>query len=242
VTTLQEYYVTLGLPPSRWHIGAEHPSLEQHAIARLGRMPGARVLEIGYQSGGFAVPVILAMHARRDFSYLGVDALVYGNAVEGDVIGRYLDAQGARRCWEFRAGDAADVVRRLRGPFDLVLIDHDKRLYPRELLAVLRRGLVSRDGCVLLHDVLGKARAAWHDCAIIAAAHGHLAAVVPDVPGGLAVLTPGSARTGARRDRIRLLAVLARIQARSLSDALRAAARRTRTERSRDTAASRTGR
>ena len=42
--------------------------LEERAINLLSEMPRARVLEIGYQSGGFAVPVILAMRDRSDFS------------------------------------------------------------------------------------------------------------------------------------------------------------------------------
>jgi hypothetical protein len=49
---LKEYYRSLGYPESRWHIGPEHPHLEDYAIRLLETLPRARVLEVGYQAGG----------------------------------------------------------------------------------------------------------------------------------------------------------------------------------------------
>ena len=45
---LSEYYTSLGLTPEQWHVGPEHPYLEEYAIDILSRLPSARVLEIGY--------------------------------------------------------------------------------------------------------------------------------------------------------------------------------------------------
>jgi len=181
------------------------------------------VLEVGYQAGGFAIPLILAMRDRPDFSYLGIDSLTYGTAVSGPVLARYLEREGVRRGYEFAVGDAGEFVAKRATPdFDLVLIDHDKRLYPRELRTLLRRGLVSGTGCVLMHDVLGKARRVWDDCAVIARAGGYEYSIVADVPEGLAVVRR---RSGAAaidlRDRIQLGVVCLRIYGRQALDVLR---------------------
>ena len=188
MSELAAYYTALGYPASRWHIGAEHPLLEEYAIRLLGTLPRARVLEVGYQAGGFAVPLILAMHARPGFAYVGVDSMAYGSAVDGPTIGRYVSQRGVSGGYEFVERDAGAFLREVSPTFDLILIDHDKRLYPRDLRTVLRRNLVSPSGVVLLHDVLGKARRVWHDCVAIARNYGWSAELVDEVPEGLAVL------------------------------------------------------
>jgi predicted O-methyltransferase YrrM len=188
MSALAEYYKDLGFPPSAWHIGPEHPALERVVLRLLNNAPAARVLEIGYQSGGFAVPIVLALHARPGFQYVGIDSLAYSNAVPGDVIARFLRAQGVKDGFEFVTGDAGQVLRRFPPrPFDLVLIDHYKPLYPRELLAVARRGFVGADGVVVLHDVLGRARSVCGTCRAICRAWGFDWTVTAEVPEGLAV-------------------------------------------------------
>lgn len=220
---LSAYYEALGYPPARWHIGAEHPLLEETAIRLLGNRPRARVLEIGYQAGGFAVPLILALHGRPGFAYVGVDSMAYGSAVEGAVIARYLRRRGLEDGYAFVERDAHRFLHEVAPSFDLVLIDHDKRLYPRDLRTVLRRGLVSVDGLVLVHDVLGKARRVWHDCLAIAHAYGWVSHILDEVPDGLAVLRRDPAtRTGALRRRVALGAALARLRARQVLDVARA--------------------
>ena len=187
--TLAEYYAAVGYPPARWLIGPEHPSLEDAAIHLLGSMPAARVLEIGYQAGGFAVPVILALRERQDFRYLGVDSGVYENAVPGEVIGAYLAECGVRSDYRFCTADAGRFVAGLRGQqFDLVLLDHYKPLYPRELFTILDRGLVSPGGVILIHDVLGRAARVWRQCRRICDAFNCTVELVPDVVGGLAAV------------------------------------------------------
>jgi len=71
MVTLAEYYTSLGYTPEVWHIGQEHRHLENFALCLLKQLPRVRVLEIGYQTGGFAVPVILEMQERPDFCTSG---------------------------------------------------------------------------------------------------------------------------------------------------------------------------
>jgi hypothetical protein len=178
---------------------------------------------VGYQAGGFAVPLILAMHGRRGFAYVGVDSMAYGSAVEGGVIAKYLAQRGVKDGYEFVERDARGFLLDVSPSFDLVLIDHDKRLYPRDLRTVLQRDLVSADGLVLLHDVLGKARRVWHDCLVIARAYGWSPQIVDEVPEGLAVLRRDpQTRVLSLRRRIALGGALMRIRARQLTDAARA--------------------
>lgn len=197
---LSEYYTSLGFSPSEWHVGPEHPRLEEYAIDLLRRLPGGRVLEVGYQAGGFAVPVILASHQRPDFAYTGIDSGAYKNAVSGDVIARYLDGVGTRPSYAFHTGDAGAFLRSLADrQFDMILIDHFKPLYPREFHTVVTRGLLSDGGVVLLHDVLGNATREWAECRQICEALGYEWEVTDEVPQGLAIVRRGGApKLGAR--------------------------------------------
>ena len=189
MTTLSEYYQGLGYPGSRWHIGREHPHLEEYAIRLLHGMPRAKVLEVGYQAGGFAVPVILAMRGRPDFTYLGIDSMAYENAVGGKVIAQYLRDHDVIGCYEFVERDAGEFLARMPlQQFDLVLIDHSKSLYPREFRTLVRRGLVSPYGYTMFHDVLGEAREVWRDCVVIARSSGYSWSIVSEIPEGLAVV------------------------------------------------------
>ncbi|MDP2382644.1 MAG: class I SAM-dependent methyltransferase [Nitrospirota bacterium] len=187
--SLLEYYQSLGLSASQWHVGPEHPYLEEYVIRLLRTLPAVRVLEIGYQSGGFAVPVILAMQGRSGFDYLGVDSLRYANAVHGGIIADYLKTQGVTSGFQFIESDASKFLsRKHSGQFDLILIDHYKPLYPRELLAVFASDRLGPQGVVLLHDISGRARGVAVLCEAIASAYGYTWAVVEEVPEGLAVL------------------------------------------------------
>ncbi len=186
---LVDHYTEIGLPKDRWHIGAEHPSLEQFAVEWLKLNERSRVLEIGFQAGGFAVPVIIEMHHCKEFKYVGIDSLAYSNAVDGGMIGKYLAAQGIPEVYEFRHGDAATQLHELAGQsFDLILIDHLKALYPRELETVLRQRTCAPGGIILLHDVLGRARWAWRYCRILAHLYGCTTEISSKVPEGLAIV------------------------------------------------------
>src|SRR5688572_2578069 len=103
--TLQQYYASLGLPEEAWHVGPEHPAIEELGLAVLSTTRGARILEVGVQSGGFAVPVILASYTQVGFSYTGVDNLEYTNAVPLRLISQYLAQRGITENIRFFEGD-----------------------------------------------------------------------------------------------------------------------------------------
>lgn len=185
--TLREAYEECGLTTKQWHVGPEHPHLENFAIKLLRAMPRARVLEIGYQAGGFAVPVIVQMQERFDFVYVGVDAVAYSNSVPGDIIQKYLESEQVTGAYTFHVSDSHAFLRRLSGQFDLILIDHYKPLYPREFYTLIKRQLIAPDGVVLFHDVLDRAESAWVVCKEMCELYGFATQIVDDVPGGLAV-------------------------------------------------------
>ncbi len=186
--TLAEYYTDLGYPLSVWHLGDEHPAIENYAIQLAYRLPRARVLEIGVQSGGFAVPLIMGMQKHPNFSYVGVDDYSYASAVDGSVISGYLTGFNLNYGYEFVNMDAEAYLQSLSNQqFDLILVDHYKPLYPRDFETIVRRQILSYDGYILFHDVLGKAAGVWKECQKICAAFGYSWEVVSEVPAGLAV-------------------------------------------------------
>jgi predicted O-methyltransferase YrrM len=186
--TLEEYYSGLGYGPDQWHIGQEHPHLENFAIYLLKQLRTARVLEIGYQAGGFAVPLILEMRKRRDFHYVGIDNGAYPNAVDPQVIVDYLKLQNVTCDFNFHRGDAKEVLGRLAPQeFDLILVDHYKPLYFREFYEIASKRFLAPGGYILFHDVTQKAEKAWRQCKFICRAFGFSWQIVETVPGGLAV-------------------------------------------------------
>jgi hypothetical protein len=195
MVTLAEYYRALGYTSDRWHIGQEHPYLEDFAIRLLRQLSRARVLEIGYQAGGFAVPIILEMQEHPDFLYVGIDNGAYPNAVDPLVITDYLKLQQITCDFSFRHGDAKEVLSRLAPQeFDLILVDHYKPFYFREFYEIASKGWIAPGGYILFHDVLEKAEAAWKECKVVCQAFGFTWQIVRDVPGGLALVKPNEAR------------------------------------------------
>ena len=192
--TLEEYYTRLGLPREAWHIGPEHPALEQLALRLLTSMRSARILEIGVQAGGFAVPVITAAADRPRFSYVGVDNLAYSNAVPLAHVAGYLEAQGVSGGVRFVEGDSTAMLREAApDSFDLILLDHYKPKYPVDLHSVCARGLLSADGAIVLHDVLAHAAPEWAVCRTVCEAFGYRAEIDAGVPGGAAIVRRGAA-------------------------------------------------
>ena len=187
--TLSEYYTSLGYTPDRWHIGQEHPHLENYALYLLRQLPRSRVLEIGFQAGGFAVPVIMKMQDRPDFLYVGIDNGAYPNAVHPSTIVGYLKQQKVKGEFYFHYGDVKDILTRLTPQkFDLILVDHSKPFYSREFYTISCNGFIAPGGYILFHDVSEKAEAAWKECKLICQAFGLSWQIVEDVPGGLAVV------------------------------------------------------
>jgi hypothetical protein len=198
IPDLQHYYRGLNLPEESWHVGPEHPSLEERAIRLIAETGQGRILEIGVQSGGFAVPVILAVARAGPFSYLGVDNREYTNAVPLQLVADYLALHGLTNGIRFVEGDSTAVLKRARrGEFDFILLDHYKPKYPFDLLQVFRRDLLSEHGVILLHDVLTHAAREWQVCVRLCEAFGYMWDVDASVFQGAGIIRrrPGARRT-----------------------------------------------
>ena len=189
---LAEYYQALGLPGDAWHLGPEHPALERFALRVLDGSARARILEVGVQSGGFAVPVITDAAARPGFSYTGIDALTYTNAVPLRLIENYLEQRHLSGPIRFVEGDSTQVLGTLPADsFDLILLDHYKAKYPLDLHIVCARELLSADGTIIVHDVLAHAARAWTICERVCRAFGYTWTIDSSVPNGVAVVRRG---------------------------------------------------
>lgn len=209
--TLRDYYTSLGLDEEAWHIGPEHPALEELGLALLASTRRRRILEIGVQAGGFAVPVILATAERPGFAYTGVDNLEYTNAVSLRHIVDYLAQLGVHENIQLVEGDADMVLCAARPrSFDLVLLDHYKPRYPVDLLRVCERDLLSEDGAIILHDVLTHAAAEWPACARVCRAFGYEWTIDREVPQGAAII-----RRAGRGSRSSLGATVVALEVRS---------------------------
>ena len=187
--TPAEYFHRLQIP---YHIGKEHPALEQLALTLLRQSPRKHVLELGYQAGGFAFPLIAALKTTSTFVYCGVDSLAYPNAVPREAMHAYLFEThkiGLPQVCFYRTAVRSFLRDSVVYPFDLVLLDHAKRDYVIDLWWLLHRGWVAPHGTILIHDVLGKAKGliAW-SCRMLAAWYGYSWTVDADVPEGVAVL------------------------------------------------------
>ena len=90
---LARHYQKEGVPDDAWHIGPEHPALERAALEVLETLVGRHVVEIGFQAGGFAVPIIFALHRDPRFRYVGVDNLAYTNSVRPATIEEFLQRE-----------------------------------------------------------------------------------------------------------------------------------------------------
>jgi hypothetical protein len=192
IPTLQDYFRDLKLAEDAWHVGPEHPSLEDLGLALLASSPRARILEIGVQSGGFAVPVILASARRPEFSYLGVDNRQYTNAVPLTLITDYLALHGITQHVRFNEDDSSRVLKAAKAfSFDLILLDHYKPKYATDLYQICARGLVSEDGVIVLHDVLTHAASEWKVCQRVCRAFGYTWTVDASVCQGAAIVRRG---------------------------------------------------
>lgn len=204
VRQLEDFYAAAGLAPECWHIGPEHPSLEQVAIEELQQRRGRRLLEIGVQAGGFAVPVIAACSQWPGFSYTGVDSHAFPNAVPFTLIEAFLATHGLTAT--FVDCDSGAFLAAASAPFDVILLDHFKPRYAPDLVRIFERQLLATDGVVLLHDVTGVGAREWPACLAVARAYGWAATIRTDVPGGLALLRPhGQPRAQAWRLIVRLV-------------------------------------
>src|SRR5437867_8566063 len=103
---LARHYRNERLADDAWHIGPEHPALERVALEVLKSLVGRHVVEIGFQAGGFAVPIIFALHRDPRFRYVGVDNLAYTNSVRPAAIEGFLRSRVTTGCYEFIQSDS----------------------------------------------------------------------------------------------------------------------------------------
>src|SRR2546425_7862704 len=129
---LARHYRNEGVPDDGWHIGPEHPALERAALEVLETLVGRYVVEIGFQAGGFSVPIIFALHRDPRFRYVGVDNLAYTNSVRPATIEEFLRPRVTPGCYEFVQSDSTRFLKTLApASVDLVLLDHFKPFYER---------------------------------------------------------------------------------------------------------------
>ena len=186
---LINYFERIGLTSEQYWIGPEHPRLERFALNLLTERSGKQVLEIGFQAGGFAVPIIEAMQSETGFAYTGVDDGRYVNAVTGPTLTDYLIGRDTvAEVFRFIDSDARDYLLSCDRQFDLILLDHAKPLYPRELRLLLSRNIISPGGVILLHDIEDKASGVWPDCLTLVERFGCTTSLHPEIPAGLAVV------------------------------------------------------
>jgi predicted O-methyltransferase YrrM len=204
IPTLPEYFRDLKLAEDAWHVGPEHPSLEDLGLALLASSSRTRILEIGVQSGDFAVPVILASAGRRGFSYLGVDNREYTNAVPLNLISDYLALHGISQHVRFIEDNSSRVLKTGQPfSFDLILLDHYKPKYASDLYCVCARDLLSEDGAIVLHNVLTHAASAWNVCRRVCRAFRYTWKIDASVRHGAAIVRRGET---AQRSRIAIIA------------------------------------
>ncbi|MEE9611612.1 MAG: class I SAM-dependent methyltransferase [Desulfatiglandales bacterium] len=192
---LTHYYLSKGIAREHFWIGPEHPALEQLALGSLcdRDRESKLVLEIGYQAGGFAVPVIRELYDEEGFHYTGIDNLSYRNAVSGRLISDFLGEQGlSSEKYQFLVGDASEFLMATRKKFDLILIDHLKALYLRELRIIITHQLLAEGGVIILHDVLQKAADPWKKCKKLCARLGYNWELHPEINAGAAVISAKS--------------------------------------------------
>jgi spermidine synthase len=168
----------------------------------LAKTRRARILEIGVQSGGFAVPVILANAARSDFSYTGVDNLEYTNAVPLRLILEYLQHRGVAENVRFIEGDSSVVLGSATPScYDLILLDHYKPKYAADLYRICAREVLSADGAIVLHDVLTHAADDWKVCERVCREFGYGWMIDAGVSQGAAIVRRGSGPSPATTNR-----------------------------------------
>lgn len=126
---------------------------------------------------------------KRDFTIIGIDNLSYRNAVRGELIEDFLVEQGVSpQKFQFLVGDASELLMATREKFDLILVDHLKTLYLRELRLIIAHQLLAEGGMIILHDVLQKAADQWNTCTRLCKRMGYTWELHPEIPSGAAVI------------------------------------------------------
>lgn len=122
-------------------------NLQGQLLRMLCRMIDARsVLEIGTYTGYAAIS--MAMGMRED----GVLHTIDVNDELEDFTREFIRKSGLEKRIVFHVGDALEIIPELKGMFDLVFIDADKREYPEYYRLVFDKVRVG--GIIVADDVL----------------------------------------------------------------------------------------
>jgi predicted O-methyltransferase YrrM len=132
---------------------------EEHGFPTIGREAGgalltlarltdaSRVFEFGSGYGYSAAWFFRGMDAS------GEVILTEHDADELALAREFLERAGVAERATFEGGDALEIVEQYDGPFDIVLVDHQKTRYAEAFEAA--RDLISRGGVVVADNVTG---------------------------------------------------------------------------------------
>jgi predicted O-methyltransferase YrrM len=156
-------------PPMRRFVAAvsPEPTPLQREMAEVGREQNFPIL--GPEAGGLALlftRMVAAEHVFEFGSGFGYSATWFlrGLAPDGDIVLTELDADEIDMGREFLAragetdrvtyehGDALDAIERYDGPFDVVLVDHQKHRYRETFERV--EGKVAPGGVVVADNMM----------------------------------------------------------------------------------------
>ena len=106
----------------------------------------SRVLEIGTYTGYSAISMARGLNNGAELHTIEINDEVLETAK------LFVAKANLSSIIQFHLGDALDVISKIQGFFDLVLIDGDKRQYPQYLNAVLPR--INVGGIIVADNVL----------------------------------------------------------------------------------------
>jgi len=120
-------------------------------LALLTEITGAtRIFEMGSAIGYSTLWLARAAGSRAKVYYTDWDP---ENARRAE---RYFRRAGVRRCIRLLVGDALELLRREKGPFDIIFCDVEKRQYPDSLRIALPR--LKRGGLLIADNTLWSGR------------------------------------------------------------------------------------
>ncbi|SFS77384.1 O-methyltransferase [Halostagnicola kamekurae] len=136
---MDEYAAEAGFP----HVGPEVGG----TLTLLARMTGARIVfefGSGYGYSAYWFSRALPDDGRIVLTEIDEDEL--------EMAREYMRTGGFEELAEYELGDALEIVDRYDGPFDLVLLDHQKRRYPEAFDAV--RSKVPVGGAIVADNAM----------------------------------------------------------------------------------------
>lgn len=128
------------------NIGDEKSPLLVEQVKLAGDEP--RILELGAYVGYSAVLMSAPLTGEAGLTSLEKDPF------SADISRQMVEFAGLTERVEVLTGDSKDLIGELHGQFDLVLLDHWKGLYQRDLKLLVEHGLLKK-GCIVFADNVG---------------------------------------------------------------------------------------